>query len=336
MMEPHPRKRTGWRDAAAFLLAVCTIPLWIGCGDREKAAVSSAPDLPEGGSPPQIVSAGSGTSEGGAVPVAGADVSVFVVPSSPTRISPPTVSVAAGSGPGAELLGIRWMVNDSERGEGRVLSASEFQRGDRIRAVVALRTGGGAREIATPEVVAGNALPAVESVTFDPRVPAAGSRIRAIVSAADPDGDPLTFRYEWYLDNVSVPGDGDALDLKKARRGSFVHVRVTPNDGIADGAWRHSPVHEIGNASPVVRSKPPESIPPSRVLIHRIVAEDPDGDRLTYTLERGPKGMSLDGSTLTWKVSDEEIGNPAEVAVRISDSNGGETLLTMTLTPRMP
>jgi hypothetical protein len=72
------------------------------------------------------------------------------------------------------------------------------------------------------------------------------------------------------------------------------------------------------------------------VLTHTIAAEDPDGDRLTYTMEKGPEGAAMSGSTLTWKVSDGDLGRTAEIVIRISDDDGASTVLSMNLNPRKP
>jgi len=326
----------GSKEALATLLALCLVIPAAGCGKKG------------GTSPPQAESdrseeaasgtGGDGVSQGrverGVQP--GRDVSVVIVPSSPSRIAPPSVSVRTPPGLGSEIEKVTWVVNGIEQKDGNLLDPSQFQREDTIKAVVKLRTGVDELVLTTPEVKAGNALPAVSEVGIDPRAPTAGSTVRAVVDARDPDGDPLELKYEWYVDHALIPGNKETLSLNGFRRGSSVHVRVTPNDGFADGAWKYSSVYEIVNAPPVVKNEAPTTIPPSLVLTHTIVAEDPDGDMLSYTLEKGTGEMSLAGPTLTWKISKEDIGRAAEVVIRISDNHGGDTLLTMNLTPKNP
>jgi hypothetical protein len=326
----------GWRAAAYALLAFSLTFPAVGCGKKERVAPPQNASQPEHQAESAATGNSAGTEEKESAVPAGRDVSVVVVPSTPSRISPPSVSVRTAPGQGAEIVNVTWFVNDAQQADENILAPSLFQRGDKIKAVVRLRAGEDERVLTTPEVQAGNALPVVEQVRIEPQAPTTGSKVRALVSARDPDGDPLTFKYQWYVDNVLFPGEGDSLNLKGVRKGSSVHVRVTPNDGFAEGGWKYSPRHEIVNALPVVKSQAPTTIPPSRLLTHTIVAEDADGDPLTYTLVKWTEGMALAGPVLTWKVSDEDLGRPTKVVVRISDNDGGETVLTINLTPRKP
>lgn len=326
------------RAAAAAILAFCLTIAGTGCGKKGSSSPPGGASLPSGEGPPPAAGgvAAQAAMEGGISLSAGGGFAVIVAPLFPSRIAPPSVSVKSPTGQGAEVLSIQWLVNGAERESGQTLAPSQFQRGDRIQAVVKLRAGGGEKLLTTPEVVAVNALPAVSDVRIEPQALVAGSTVRAVVKAQDPDADPLTFKYKWYVDDLVVPGESDSLTLKGVKKGSWIHAAVTPNDGFSDGAWKYSPRHQVVNAPPVVKSQAPTTIPPSRVLTHAIVAEDPDGDPLTYTLVKGPEGMSLSGATLTWKVSDRDLDRSAEIIIGISDNDGASTVLTMTLNPRKP
>ena len=323
------------RAAGAALLAFALVATGTGCGKNE--GPSSQGVTPAGqaaGSP--TGSAADPANRGSLTMVVGSGISIIIAPSSPSRIAPPSVSVKSPPGQGAEIIGIKWLVNGTERETGKILSSSAFKRDDRIQAVVKLRAGRDEKVLTTPEVVAVNALPTVTDVRIEPQAPTNGSTIKAIVQAQDPDGDPLTIIYKWYIDDLPVPGETDSLNLKGIKKGSWVHVAATPNDGFADGAWKYSSRHQVVNGPPVVKNPSPTSIPASRVLTHTIVAEDPDGDPLKYTLVKGPEGIVLSGATFTWKVTDKDLDKPAEIVIRISDDDGASTVLTMTLNPRKP
>ena len=72
------------------------------------------------------------------------------------------------------------------------------------------------------------------------------------------------------------------------------------------------------------------------MLRHTIVAEDPDGDPMTFTLSKGPPGMILKGSTIEWQVPESAIGTHVEVVVTISDNDGGQTVQTFAMTIQPP
>jgi len=317
---------------AALFLAFCLITSGAGCGKKEGEPPQGFPSVPE---PPSGNSAGETRQGSMPVPSSGG-FSVSVVPSSPSRIAPPTISVKSPPNKGAEVLFVRWFVNGGEQESGPLLSPSGFQRGDRIRATVNLRAGGGEILLATPEVVAVNALPVVTDVRIEPQAPTSGSTVRAIPQAQDADGDFLKFKYGWYVNDSPVAGSGDLLALTGVKKGSWVHVTMTPNDGLADGAWRDSPRYQVVNALPVVKSVLPKELSPGRRFIYRIVAEDPDGDPLTYTLANAPPGMLLRGETLEWQVPEESIGMSVEAVVVISDNDGGRTVQNISMTIQPP
>jgi hypothetical protein len=237
---------------------------------------------------------------------------------------------------GAEVLLVGWFVNGGERESGPLLSPSGFQRGDRIRANVKLRAEGGEKLLTTPEVVAVNALPAVTDVRIEPQAPTSGSTVRAVTQGQDADGDSLKFNYRWYVNDLPVAGESESLVLNGVKKGAWVHVSATPNDGFADGAWKESSRYQVVNALPVVKSPVPTTIPPSMMLRHTIVAEDPDGDPMRFTLSKGPPGMILKVSTIEWQVPESAIGTRVEVVVTITDGDGGQTVQTFAMTIQPP
>ena len=324
--------RRGRREAAALLLAFCLAIAGAGCGKRGGEPQQGAPAGPEppSGTPSAV------TLEGAAPVPSSGGFSVVVAPSSPSRIAPPSVSVKSPSGKGAEVLEARWSVNGGEQESGPSLSPSRFQRGDRIRANVKLRVGGGEVLLGTPEVSAVNALPAVTDVRIEPRAPTSGSTVKAITQGQDADGDSLKFKYKWYVNDLPVDGESESLVLNGVKKGAWVHVSVTPNDGFADGAWRDSPRYQVVNGLPVVKSVLPKELPPDRRFIYRIVAEDPDGDPLTYTLSKAPPGMLLHGETIEWQVPDAAIGANVNAEVVISDDEGGQTVQSISMTIQPP
>ena len=269
--------RSVGKETVIALLSTLLVFTGIGCGKKD--GNSSQVVLLPG----QATSTGSTTDvqegKGGTGSLADR-FAVFVVPSSPSRSTPPSISVKSPPGQGAEVLGVQWLVNGTDAGRGQTLPADRFRRGDKIQAIVKLRAAAGEENLSTAEVVAINALPTVVGARIEPKAPTNGSTVRVIAEGEDPDGDPVTFTYKWYVNDVVVPGGSDSLMLNDVKKGSWIHVAVTSNDGTGDGAWRYSPRYQVVNAPPVVKNPPPTEIPSSRLLKYTIVAEDPDGDPL--------------------------------------------------------
>jgi choice-of-anchor A domain-containing protein len=127
------------------------------------------------------------------------------------------------------------------------------------------------------------------------------------VDAVDPDGDVL----EYVLPvgpSGAVIGSADGLltwtpDESQLGENDFeIHVL----DGNGGVAWQHFTVvvegAPIGNQPPVIHSAPPLTGKAGFGYRYEIVASDPDGDELAFSLVEGPDGMALDAATgeLTW------------------------------------
>ncbi len=71
---------------------------------------------------------------------------------------------------------------------------------------------------------------------------------------------------------------------------------------------------------------------PPVLYMYEVVATDPDGDDLAFTLLEGPAGMTLDAVTgmLTWWVTSQEIGQHT-ITIEVSDGNGETDEQTFTL-----
>jgi alpha-tubulin suppressor-like RCC1 family protein len=194
----------------------------------------------------------------------------------------------------------RWLVNGTAVGTGDVLELSPFARGDTVtlRATPDDGIDDGAMTVLT--LVVDNAPPEDVVVTLTPQSPTVGTPIEADFTGVDPDGDPLTASYAWFV-NDQPAGTGDTLAPGAFGEGDVIYAAATVSD--PDGATAEAtslPV-SVGNTppgAPVVRIDPPVS--DTTLSLHCEVfadAVDPDGDPVTYTMTWQVDGVPYTGVT---------------------------------------
>ena len=192
-----------------------------------------------------------------------------------------------------------------------------FLRGDTIMVIV---TSGGIEESAS--VVIGNSVPNVVSVPFSPQYIHAGVDITVKPVGFDPDGDEVGFRYVWSINGKELLGDSPVLSGNDFKKGDTVMLKVIPYDREGDGAPFLTMGMIIPNASPRIISVPIEEFL-GREYTYRVVAEDPDGDPLSYSFASAPQGMTIDAKTgvINWRIDDKPEGAYA-VEIVAQDPDG--------------
>jgi hypothetical protein len=175
--------------------------------------------------------------------------------------------------------------------------------------------------VTTAEVY--NAAPRI----YDLELSEGGDRGEELVVEAwanDPDGDPVEYRYTWFVNGRPSPVDGKTFPVGSLKRGDEIRVRVVAFDGGRESAPAESGTVGIANTSPDITSTPPR-LGVSGVFRYQVTVDDPDGDRrLRYALVRGPRGMAIDPTSgkVTWKPEADQGGdNHVEIAVH--DGHGG-------------
>jgi hypothetical protein len=170
----------------------------------------------------------------------------------------------------------------------------------------------------------GNEPPVIERVSLDPRDPLPGSEVRATVRAVDPEGDELSFAYEWRLDGERQPADGPALRLEHASKGQELEVRVRASDGESES--------QIGLATATLSNRRPEilglrvdplqEVPRGGTVVVSPHARDADGDSLEFSFHWTVNGRALEeqGESL----STEGLARGDEILVEVVASDGEE------------
>ncbi|HJW48744.1 MAG TPA: hypothetical protein VJ726_04955, partial [Candidatus Limnocylindria bacterium] len=178
-----------------------------------------------------------------------------------------------------------------------------------------------------------NAPPAVISATIAPTSPDTDDVLTATVVAQDPDGNPLTYSYQWTKGGADIAGaTGATLDLGvsgNGDRGDAIAVRVTASDGSATSGSLTSAAVTVVNSTPAVISATiaPTSPETDDLLTATVVAQDPDGDPLTYSYQWTNGGGDIPGATsATLDLGVSGNGDRGdEIAVRVTASDGSAT-----------
>jgi DNA-binding beta-propeller fold protein YncE len=182
-----------------------------------------------------------------------------------------------------------------------------------------------------------NSAPVIDSVTLSPTQPTKNDVLWTIVTAHDPDGDWLTYSYQWLLNGVTmIDATGPSLDLRVAghgERGDTITVRVTATDPQGLVAKAPSVSVVVANARPgltvVLSSATPR---PSDVLTASAAATDADGDPVSVTYEWLRNGVVVPGvTTASFDLAAHAAPGDSIVArVTASDGQGGVQVVSKT------
>jgi hypothetical protein len=147
----------------------------------------------------------------------------------------------------------------------------------------------------------GNQPPVVSSVVIDQSTPKTNDVLTTTVSAQDPEGDPLTFTYQWNKGGIAIPGGtGASLDLSVAGngdKGDRISVRVTASDGQALGTRTSSQVTIVNSFPSFNQDLGNRTDPEGQPVGFSSAASDADGDNLSYSATGLPPGVTIDPAT---------------------------------------
>lgn len=166
-----------------------------------------------------------------------------------------------------------------------------------------------------------NAAPVLRSVRIDPMQPVAGSELRAVVSAHDPDGDPLEFDYAWRIDGVLREADGPSLVLSGVAPGTTVEVEVVVRDGVSESGPETARARVVDRA-PVLEGlgiAPPRTVHPGDRIVVTPLASDPEGDAVEFLFEWRVNGEAVDADGPSFQTTGLRQGDRVRVRVVATD-----------------
>ena len=176
--------------------------------------------------------------------------------------------------------------------------------------------------ISTRPLRAGNRAPRVEAVRIESDGPSAGRSVTAVVEASDPDGDSLSYRYEWRVGGVVARGS--TFTSLHARKGDAIELIVTANDGLAQSApFRVTTV--VHNSVPEVRGiriEPEGEITAGREVKVEPEGRDADGDPISYRYLWRINGSTVDQTGPIFSTAGLRRGDRIRVRVVATDGDG--------------
>ena len=252
---------------------------------------------------------------------------VHFEPPQPGAGAPVRARVVASDSDGDALsFGFVWTLNGRRlSGGGPQASLSRSRKGDEIGVTVTASDGRAKSAPFEAFAQVGNRAPILRGLRIEPGANiTAGGRVTVRPDATDSDGDVLSFRYDWSVNENAIAEDGPALSTRGLRRGDRIRVAVVATDGEEDSNRIESIEITVANAMPVIVSVP-GSPDGSGGFRYQVRAEDSDGDRnLRFSLTTAPEGMTLDSlfGELAWTPRDDQRG-VFPVEIRVEDLQGG-------------
>jgi fibronectin type 3 domain-containing protein len=179
-----------------------------------------------------------------------------------------------------------------------------------------------------------NQAPVVDSVSIDQAAPKTNDTLSVTVQSHDPDGDSVTYSYQWRRNGTEIPGaTGATLNLSGAGNGDRadqISVRVTASDGSAQSAPVTSSAVTVGDTAPSATVSLSDPAPPTNaVLTATATTADADSDPVTLTYVwkvNGAVQKTTSGTSSTTDTFDLSVAGHGDagdtVSVEVTPSDG--------------
>ncbi len=180
--------------------------------------------------------------------------------------------------------------------------------------------------------------PVITKLTFENSTPSAGDFIR-VIPEVDKQRYPNGYQYicRWFVNDKAV-GQKPSIQLKRGtyKRGDsvFCKLKVVSDKSKLESEEFESKSITVKNSSPETMTQEENiSFRPPGDFRYRIVAKDPDGDKLSYRLI-GPLDRNIkinqESGELSFRLNSID-DKPLKIIVDISDNNGGSAIFTLNL-----
>ena len=239
----------------------------------------------------------------------------------------------------------QWSLNGTDiPGEtGQTLEHSAGVTGDVIAVTVWAEDGrGGNTSPVTARITLGNNPPVKGSVAIAPSSPKIGATLTAAPTGfSDPDGDKLTYHYQWSLNGKDIDGaTSGILADSGAVRGDTVTVTAWVDDGNNGQSDKASDTETIANSAPSKGSVAISPVSPqagTELTATPSGYSDADADQLSYQYAWFLNGQQIAGATGETLPAAAVLAGQIRVEVTATDGHGGAAdTASNTVTVRSP
>jgi hypothetical protein len=262
--------------------------------------------------------------------------SVEILPENPSKSSLLETVVKFAQPETAEVR-YRWMKNGKEimGVTESTLGQDSFQKGDAITVEVIPGVGKvNGKPVQSNPVIIANSPPVLKSFTIEPMPAHSKDELTARLEMFDADGEYVRSSFQWKKNKEDIPGATEAtLAPDYFKKGDRIGCQARVSDGEAPEVSYYSNEIEILNSAPLITSQPSAGKIEGSSYEYQVAAEDPDEDKLEYSLLSAPEGMTIDSETglVSWQISDQQRAGKFEFEIIARDPEGAQSVQPMTL-----
>ncbi|MDU0460260.1 MAG: MBG domain-containing protein [Geobacteraceae bacterium] len=155
------------------------------------------------------------------------------------------------------------------------------------------------------------------------------------IAASDPDGDSLSYGFITKPQGMTITGNLVSWTPTMAQAGNQA-VQIVVNDGNGQYVYQEFTIVVTHvNRPPVISTAtlPPATATVGTFYSYRVVASDPDGNALSYSLTTKPAGMTI-GTTgvIGWTPTADQNNQLHAVTAQVSDGQGGTASYSFSIT----
>jgi hypothetical protein len=100
----------------------------------------------------------------------------------------------------------------------------------------------------------GNAPPSITSIQILPEKPQVDSELSLIIQSQDPNGDPITYEYQWLKNDKEIFGENRSILARGSyRKGDVLRVRVVASNGKDKGPPFLTAPLQVLNSPPLIQ-----------------------------------------------------------------------------------